>query len=282
MSVPPDWDGRTGRAHGDVRYDRACSFFVATARLRAERVVEPGDGLVGVLDPTYPLSYEHNRVIVTEPVRAERLVAWVDQLMGGAGLMHREVHVYADPPEATVGALRAAGYDHRVLVVMTGEPGRLRTRSGAVRVESVREVEVAPLVARLWREEYDPALSDEAVRQLVARRERLDRSGLVHRLVVRDPDDGHPVASADLVVGSAGVAELDGVGVLPTHRGRGYGDALVAEAVRRAVASGVEQVVLQALGDDWPRGWYARRGWAEVGRVHEFSRQPSDRRPAEV
>ena len=51
----------------------------------------------------------------------------------------------------------------------------------------------------------------------------------------------------------------------PDHRGRGHGDALVARALELAGAAGCDLVVLEASADDWPRHWYARRGFAEVG-----------------
>ncbi len=73
------------------------------------------------------------------------------------------------------------------------------------------------------------------------------------------------VAAALLKIDGA-TAALDAVGTDDAHRGRGHGDALVAEALALAGAAGCDVVGLDADPDDWPRRWYARRGFAEVSR----------------
>jgi hypothetical protein len=39
-----------------------------------------------------------------------------------------------------------------------------------------------------------------------------------------------------------------------------------------AAAAGCDLVVLEAVADDWPRNWYARRGFEVVGSVWEVLR----------
>ena len=108
----------------------------------------------------------------------------------------------------------------------------------------------------------------------MGRRVLLERAGRVHRLAVRDPASQQVVASADLIVRGSD-AELDAVATHPDHRGAGLGNALVREAVRRAAVAGADLVLLTADADDWPREWYARRGFAAVGPAHSFTRRPS-------
>ena len=57
-------------------------------------------------------------------------------------------------------------------------------------------------------------------------------------------------------------------------------DQLSAAARRRGrlcplvllLLSGCDLVVLEAAGDDWPRHWYARRGFEEIGRTWAVDR----------
>ena len=83
------------------------------------------------------------------------------------------------------------------------------------------------------------------------------------------------VAAAVLRIDGA-TAGLDGVGTSSAHRGRGHGDALVAEALALAGAAGCDVLGLDASVDDWPRRWYARRGFAETTRSWFAYRQPAD------
>ena len=76
---------------------------------------------------------------------------------------------------------------------------------------------------------------------------------------------GTVVAAAVLKIDGA-TAGLDAVGTDPAHRGRGHGDALVTDALALAAAAGCDVVGLDASIDDWPRDWYARRGFAETTR----------------
>jgi GNAT superfamily N-acetyltransferase len=71
------------------------------------------------------------------------------------------------------------------------------------------------------------------------------------------------VAAAVLRIDGA-TAGLNCVGTATAHRGRGLGDALVTEALALAAAAGCDVLGLDASLDDWPRRWYARRGFAET------------------
>jgi GNAT superfamily N-acetyltransferase len=58
----------------------------------------------------------------------------------------------------------------------------------------------------------------------------------------------------------------------PAARGRGYATALVVSAIARARAVGCDVVLLVADADDWPRTWYERLGFVDVGGRWEASR----------
>jgi GNAT superfamily N-acetyltransferase len=58
----------------------------------------------------------------------------------------------------------------------------------------------------------------------------------------------------------------------PAARGRGHADALLARILTMAADAGCDLVVLEADADDWPREWYARRGFRPVGSEWDVSR----------
>jgi GNAT superfamily N-acetyltransferase len=166
--------------------------------------------------------------------------------------------------------LGAQGWDVEELVLMARSPSP-PLGAAADRVERVAQVEVHELWDRSWRRELPvpPDRLDAVVEQLV-RRERLDDLVVaVTDLVVREDDV--VVAAAQLRVDGA-TAALESVMTHPAHRGRGHADALLARALELAGAAGCDLVVLEAAADDWPRHWYARRGFAEVGRTWAVTR----------
>jgi GNAT superfamily N-acetyltransferase len=144
--------------------------------------------------------------------------------------------------------------------------------AGPERAEVVPQSAVHALWHRSWREvlgRSEPDL-DRVVRQLVGREHRNDRAVRVTDVAVRQGDD--VVAAAQLRVDGA-TASLESVVSDPSVRRRGHGDALLDRALDTARAAGCDLVVLDAAADDWPRHWYARRGFAAVGRTYEVARR---------
>ncbi len=257
---------------------RASAHLRAQAIRRAAEVVEGPPGLIGVFDSEWPVSHLSNRVLVTADLEAgvpsADVLDFADSAFAGRGLTHRKIDVLDDGLGRHLGPdLVQAGYEASpVLIMVTSRaPGR---PPPDVRVEVVDEAEIRRLVAKGWRIEAAD-FTDETVRQLVDRRDALDRAGAVTRLAVRDPATDAPVAKADLLV-IDGVAEVDDVLTLPDHRGRGYASALVIEAVARALAGGADLVYLEAAEDDWPKELYGRLGFTTVGSVHEHTRLDVD------
>ena len=80
------------------------------------------------------------------------------------------------------------------------------------------------------------------------------------------------VAAGQLRVDGA-TAAVDSVMTDPAARGRGYGDAVLARALGLAADAGCDLVVLEAAADDWPRHWYARRGFETLGSTWDLSRE---------
>jgi ribosomal protein S18 acetylase RimI-like enzyme len=119
-----------------------------------------------------------------------------------------------------------------------------------------------------------------------ARQAALDRDRDLQRQVaayterLADANDGRVFAAfADGEVGAFcalfardGIAEIDEVTTLERHRKRGLGKAVVEAALRTSLAAGSDLTFLNADADDWPRRWYERLGFREVGLRYEVYR----------
>jgi uncharacterized protein (DUF952 family)/N-acetylglutamate synthase-like GNAT family acetyltransferase len=235
------------------------------------RAVGVGDvpGGVAVLDPDVVASYDNNRLLLTAPVDAATVVATAEEVGGNAGWPHRAAYL-AWPDAGPVAAeLGRRGWEVEELVLMARSP-EAPPAAATDRVELVAQTEVHDLWDRSWRRGLAgiPRL-DETVAQLIARERLNDRVTAVTDLVVRE--EGRVVAAAQLRVDGA-TAAVESVMTDPDARGRGYGDALLTRALQLAGEHGCDLVVLEAVAEDWPRHWYARRGFAEVGRTWSVNR----------
>lgn len=241
--------------------------------LPVRRAVGVGDvpGGVAVLDPDVASSHDNNRLLVTSPVDAATLAGAAEEVGGNAGWPHRAA-LLAWPGAGPVAAeLGRQGWGVEELVLMARSPDG-PPHAGTDRVETVDQTEVHDLWERSWRRDL-PATGerlDAVVGQLVGRERLNDLVVAVTDLVVRE--EGRVVAAAQLRVDGA-TAAVESVMTDPGSRGRGHADALLARALELAGAAGCDLVVLEAAADDWPRGWYARRGFAEVGRTWSVDRR---------
>ena len=86
--------------------------------------------------------------------------------------------------------------------------------------------------------------------------------------------DGRPVSWTDLYLAER-TAQIEDVGTLESHRGRGYAGALVVHASEEARRRGADLVFLVADDQDWPKELYRKLGFDDLGRVYEFLLSPS-------
>ena len=105
--------------------------------------------------------------------------------------------------------------------------------------------------------------------RLIARQELDDRVVAVTDVAVRV--EGRIVAAGQLRVDGA-TAAVESVLTVPEARGRGHADAVLARLLGIAAEVGCDLVVLEASAQDWPRHWYARRGFAPVGSAWSVDR----------
>jgi GNAT superfamily N-acetyltransferase len=245
--------------------ERIADWYAELTWRRGTTLVQPDDRTWVLLSPEWPRSYANNGILLRSDPGGEALIAWGEEHLGGAGLEHRHVFSLGDLSSETRAVLVADGYtvEEEVVQVRPVDAGALPVPSGVV-VETVPMGEVDALHAVLWREEWMPEAEPETVRQLIARRASYSKSGEMVTLLVRDPDTGAPAATTDVCI-AGWAAEIDGVATREAHRGKGYGDAMLAAALAIAADRGCDYVALTAMVDDWPRQWYARRGFLTTG-----------------
>lgn len=228
------------------------------AQRRAAAVVPVKSGLA-VLDPRFPLSYEHNTLWIDGPSDAATVAAEAERTLGGAGLAHRQA-VLGDP--ATAAALTDQGWHVRELRLMIYNGVPPSAAQGSVDVVPVAPEIASRLWERCWRRDY-PDLTDDAVRQLVDREPVADAVLRVVNLAVLD-GCGEPIASTQLRVDGA-TAAIEAVMTEPAYRQAGLARALVLDALARARAAGCDAVFLAAAASDWPYRWYRRLGFTDAG-----------------
>jgi ribosomal protein S18 acetylase RimI-like enzyme len=242
---------------------RALAFQRGFARRKAPRTVDVPGGFA-VLDDRYPGSYDDNKLILWDAGDPATVLRTAEEVL--AGFEHRLVHVADDELGAALTpAFTAAGYQPAVDLVMAfrGDPPAAEPAAEHLDLETL-----LPVLRRDWRESL-PDAPAETIEQLARRVEtRLRGADLVGFRGVRAPG-GELAARADLYVHD-GVAQIEDVYTAPRHRGRGHARTLLRSLL--AEAAGGEPVFLVADADDWPREFYARLGFAELGRTHTFLR----------
>ncbi len=228
-------------------------------RRAATREVEVPGGVAVLTDPI-PTSRMHNQLLVDGPVDARTLIAESDRVLGGAGLTHGAALV-SGPGPADADALRALGWSIGDLVTMSARVADLPDDPGPDAVDDVGLDVLRPLFDAGWRER-NPAVSDDQLAQLTDRYRIEDTVVDVRCLAVREDDR---VVAACLLKIDGGTAWLDALETEPASRGRGHARALVRAAVARARDAGCDLIALDTWSADWPRTWYARLGFREVG-----------------
>ena len=193
------------------------------------------------------------------------MLEFAEVALGGAGVAHRQVIAFEGGADVAPAAA-AAGYTVETLVVMTLDPAVEQTPRPDVDVREIDEDALSGLLVETW-VAGSPEMTEETVRQLVARRAAFDAPVIAFAAFA----EGRPVAHLDLRRRD-GVAEIDNVGTLPDHRNHGYARALVLHAIARARSQGDDLIFLLAAAEDWPRELYAKLGFGVIGEIHELHR----------
>ncbi|MEV0236767.1 GNAT family N-acetyltransferase [Nonomuraea sp. NPDC050786] len=198
---------------------------------------------------------------------ASRLLRAADEVLEERD--HRLVCVDDDRlGTALAPAFAAAGYEQETNLIMAFRGELPPGLPGLPAAERLSLAELLPMVRRDWRMMLPQAL-EEAVDRLARRVEvRLRGADAVSFWGVRAPD-GEIAARADLYVHGA-VAQIESVFTGERHRGKGYARALMTALLAQAAEA--ELIFLVADASDWPKDFYAKLGFVELGRTHAFLR----------
>jgi uncharacterized protein (DUF952 family)/ribosomal protein S18 acetylase RimI-like enzyme len=257
----------------DDELGRALALYLSVPVRRASEVRDVPGG-VAVIDPDYRWSREDNRLLLSDPLTADEVERVATEVAAEAGWPHRSAALRWPGAGAVAAELRPRRWQVEELLLMARPAGPL---PGGERAEVVDQAEVHEFWDRSWRSGgvAPQERLEEVVGQLVGREHRNDLVVAVTDVVVKE--DGRVVAAAQLRV-DGGTAAVESVLTDPAARGRGHADALLARILTLASAAGCDLVVLEADADDWPREWYARRGFRIAGSVWDVSREgASDR-----
>ncbi|MFI9102918.1 GNAT family N-acetyltransferase [Streptomyces fildesensis] len=246
---------------------RINAFLSDFARRQAAHTVALPGGFAA-LDDAFAHSRANNQVVIDESsVDPETLPAIVDEALGH--LPHRMISVFDDAvATACAEPLLRAGYTQATHLVML--------HTGPVPAAGrAEEVDLAALrlpLARRWRG-FLPDVDDEVIRHLVDRREARRRGADVVQFIGARTEAGEVASWADLYLDPAsGIAQIEDLITSETQLGRGYANAVLATALRRAADSDCATRFLTADAADWPRHWYERHGFTAIGQSHCFDR----------
>jgi len=227
--------------------------FLDRADMAGSRTIASRVG-TAIFDDEVPLRLDSNLLRVDQSAEAEQVLAEAQRL-------DRRMIVFpsSDDGERLVPYFAERGWlvRRQVLMAQLREPDR----DGAPGiVAEVAEEELRPARQRVVADE--PWGKPEVMAQLFAAKHRIGERVRARFFAVRD--GGEVVSYSDLYQEGAD-AQIEDVGTLPEHRGRGYATAVVLAAVAAARAEGAEFVFLVADLEDWPKELYRKLGFDELG-----------------
>jgi ribosomal protein S18 acetylase RimI-like enzyme len=230
----------------------------------ADRIVPRRWG-VGVFNDRFPKVYMLNFVRVTESADLSflELLAEIDELHREAGCAHRDVLIEDENLGAALAPeFRRLGWEVSPLLLMAyrGERSLPETRT-------VHELSAPELRSIRSRASIDSSVDVSETAQLIEKDALLARLGGARFFGV--VIDDQIVSSVDLY-SDGRTAQIESVFTLEPQRGRGFGRAVVSEALRVAFDAGHDFVFLVAEDDDWPKELYGRMGFEPMGRCYEF------------
>ncbi len=232
--------------------------FLARGDMGGTRVAETPSGRA-VFTDELPHRLDGNYLWVDRYAEPEELAAEAER--------HGRRLIFVPDPE--LGERLAPWFEHEgwrvdrhVVMAQLRQPDRPAdlTVVQELREEDLRAPRRRVLSGHLWATEE---VLDQifAAKRLIGERVRARFFGVVV--------DGEVVSYADLYQDGAD-AQVEDVGTLDEHRGRGYARAVVLAAIEAARREGAEFVFLVADANDWPKELYGRLGFDTVGNYTKF------------
>jgi ribosomal protein S18 acetylase RimI-like enzyme len=211
------------------------------------------------------------------PKRSDCNYLWIEreaepeELVGEAKRLERRLIFVPDPALgdqlAPWFAEQGWRIDRHLVMAQLREPDRTADLSV---VRELEEKALRPPRRRLM-ESY-PWGKPEVIEQLFQAKALIGQRVTARFFGVLWDDD--VVSYADLYVNGAD-AQVEDVGTLPEHRGKGYATAVILGAIAQARASGADFVFLVADAEDWPKELYRKLGFDELGHYTKFFAPPT-------
>jgi GNAT superfamily N-acetyltransferase len=265
--------GRVGD-EGDAEQLRRCVAFTAALERDCADGTEGVEGGTAVLTPSLPFVWSLNYLCFDQPgMAAERMAEVCEQVLGGLGMGHRAIQI-PDPDE---GARLAPEFerlgweaDRELYMALRSQP----ERASGPEVEVRRQGLPVELQRELSRENeflaQQPEPLDDVIEQLLERDRRQGKAAGDRWYVTEW--DGRPAATATLMARD-GIGQVETVMTLGFARKRGLARAVVLAAIEDSVGVGNELTFLIAEAEEWPRRWYGRLGFAELGVLTSFRKR---------
>jgi ribosomal protein S18 acetylase RimI-like enzyme len=227
---------------------------------------------VAVFADSLPLVHDQNKAIAARGVGRDDLPALVDEVersQSAAALRHRKI-AFDDEAACDEFAdwFRRRGWRQRPLRLMVHR-GPVPGDDAVGHAVEVDPRELGP-AAHAFAAEEPWGRSPEARRQVVAGDTLTGRAVAERAFAVAAADRDEIVAYCRLYYRD-GVGQIENVTTLSRHRRRGYARSLVSLALRASLGAN-DLTFLVAEGADWPRHFYARMGFVDVGGYCEFNR----------
>jgi ribosomal protein S18 acetylase RimI-like enzyme len=228
----------------------------------------------GDMGGTRTIASPYGRAVYTDevPKRSDCNYLWIEreaepeELVAEAQRLQRRLIFVPDPvlgdrlaPWFTEQGWRI---DRHLVMAQLREPERAADLSV---VREVGEEALRPARRRLL--EGQPWATPELVEQLFEAKALIGERVTARFFGV--PVNGEVVSYTDLYVEGKD-AQVEDLGTLPEHRGRGYATAVVLTAMKAAREAGADFVFLVADAEDWPKELYRRLGFDELGHYTKF------------
>jgi ribosomal protein S18 acetylase RimI-like enzyme len=194
-------------------------------------------------------------------LRVERAVPDAESLIDEMRRLDRRMAFFPNGAagERVAPAFEERGWrvDRHVMMAQRRRPDK-PAETGLV--HEVDEQALRP--ARRMLLEGQPWATPEVVEQLFKAKELLARRVTARFFAV--VADGEVVSYTDLYLRGSD-AQIEDLGTLREHRGRGYARAVVLAASEEARRARADLIFLFADADDWPKELYRRLGFDELG-----------------
>lgn len=252
--------------------DRAVDFELSLLASAGDEIVEADWGRA-CLAPSLSMAWDASWILIEQPGLSAREVAAVaDEVMGGAGFAHRNVHVRdeADGRRLAAEAADLPGWEAGGIDYMAWreESGR----QPGVEVEEATLAEIATLRQELIREPFaaDNPNREQIVADLFERDGRLSQAGGDRWFVA---PSGDPAAVCRLF-GDGDVGQIEDVVTMENAQGQGLAQAVTLQALAASRVAAHQLTFLAADSEEWPRLMYEKLGFVKVGELRTLHLYP--------